>query len=83
MSVPITPKCITPRMIRAIRGLKVHSGVEAPPIVNPYFKPKRRVRPSTEVLIEGILAGSITHLSQAVTLIESRLQSDTACRLRK
>lgn len=59
------------------RGLKVHSGVEAPPIVNPYFKPKRRVRPSTEVLIEGILAGSITHLSQAVTLIESRLQSDT------
>lgn len=53
-------------------GLTVNSGVEQPPIVNPYLKPRRRrtIAPASE-LVEGILKGNITTLSTAVTLIES------------
>ena len=58
-------------------GLQVNAGVEQPPVVNPYFKPKKRQpRLSAEEYVKGILAGDITILSQAVTLVESNLPSD-------
>ncbi|MFI3318044.1 MAG: methylmalonyl Co-A mutase-associated GTPase MeaB [Rikenellaceae bacterium] len=52
-------------------ALSVASGVSDQPIVNPYFKRKARRRFSTEDYVKGILAGDITILSQAITLVES------------
>ena len=52
-------------------ALNVTEGVEDQPIVNPYFKRKKRRVLSTDEYVEGILAGNITILSQAITLIES------------
>ena len=52
-------------------ALNVTQGVEDQPIVNPYFKRKKRRSLSTDEYVEGILAGNITILSQAITLIES------------
>ena len=55
------------------KGLAVNAGVQQPSIVNPYLKRgrfKRREMPVGE-MVEGILKGNITVLSQAVTLIES------------
>ncbi len=54
------------------QGLTVNSGVEQPPIVNPYMqRRKRRSLPSTAEMVEGILKGDVTMLSRAVTLVES------------
>jgi LAO/AO transport system kinase len=54
-------------------ALEVTRGVAAPPVVNPHFKkPPRRVL-STDDYVEGILAGNITILSRAITLVESLL----------
>ncbi|MCD8186864.1 MAG: methylmalonyl Co-A mutase-associated GTPase MeaB [Rikenellaceae bacterium] len=53
--------------------LEVAKGIEQPPIVNPYFKKKARQRYSTEEYVQGIRAGNITILSQAITLVESLL----------
>ena len=52
-------------------ALNVAQGVEQQPIVNPYFKRRKKSRLSTEEYVRGILAGDITTLSQAITLIES------------
>lgn len=52
-------------------ALNVSEGVEEQPIVNPYFKRPKRSKPTTEEYVAGILAGNITTLSQAITLIES------------
>ena len=52
-------------------ALNVTQGVEDQPIVNPYFKRKKRRTLSTDEYVEGILNGNITILSQAITLIES------------
>ena len=54
-------------------GLKVNGGVEQPSIVNPYLKRfRRRHRElSTAEMVEGIVKGDVTVLSQAVTLVES------------
>ena len=54
-------------------GLQVNSGVEQPSIINPYLKRNRfRRREMTPgEMVEGILKGDVTVLSQAVTLIES------------
>ena len=54
-------------------GLQVNSGVEQPSIINPYLKHNRfRRRELTAAeMVEGILKGDVTVLSQAVTLIES------------
>lgn len=54
-------------------GLTVNSGVEQPSIVNPYLKRGRFSRRTLSVdeMVEGILRGDITILSQAVTLVES------------
>ncbi len=53
-------------------GLTVNSGVEQPPIVNPYMKRRRRQPlPTSGEMVEGILKGDVTILSRAVTLVES------------
>lgn len=54
-------------------GLTVNSGVNQPPIVNPYLhkRPRRKPLPSVSELVEGILKGDVTTLSRAVTLVES------------
>lgn len=53
-------------------GLAVNSGVNQPPQVNPYLKPRKRKRlMSAGEYVEGILKGDVTVLSRAVTLVES------------
>ena len=59
------------------KGLTVNAGVQQPSIVNPYLKRGRFKRHEMSVgeMVEGILKGNITVLSQAVTLIE-RVNTD-------
>ncbi len=52
-------------------ALNVAEGVSEQPIVNPYFTRRRKRRLTTDQYVEGILAGDITVLSQAITLVES------------
>ena len=52
-------------------ALNVTDGVENQPTVNPNFVRRKRRTLSTDEYVEGILAGNITILSQAITLIES------------
>ena len=52
-------------------GLTVNSGVEQPPIVNPYLRRSRKPMPTVGEMVEGILKGDVTMLSRAVTLVES------------
>lgn len=53
-------------------GLTVNSGVEQPPVVNPYVRRhKRRPLPTAAEMVDGILRGDVTMLSRAVTLVES------------
>ena len=52
-------------------ALNVAQGVDEQPIVNPYFTRRKKRSLTTEEYVEGILAGNITTLSQAITLIES------------
>lgn len=52
-------------------GLTVNSGVEQPPIVNPYLRRRRKPMPTVGEMVEGILKGDVTMLSRAVTLVES------------
>ncbi len=52
-------------------ALNVTEGVEDQPIVNPYFTRRKRRELSIDDYVSGILAGNITILSQAITLIES------------
>ncbi len=52
-------------------GLNVNKGVAQPPSVNPYLKKRTRRSFSVNEYVDGILAGNITMLSQAVTLVES------------
>jgi len=61
-----------PENDEAYKGLKVNKGIEAPVTLNPYFHntPRRRDY-SVSDFVEGILAGNITILSQAVTMVES------------
>lgn len=55
------------------KGLTVNSGVEQPSIVNPYLKRGRfhRHEYTAAEMVEGIVKGDVTILSQAVTLVES------------
>ena len=52
-------------------ALNVTQGVADQPIVNPYFKRRKRRELSVDEYVEGILKGDITILSQAITLVES------------
>lgn len=55
------------------RGLQVNGGVQQPSIVNPYLQRGRYRRHELSVadMVEGIVKGDVTILSQAVTLVES------------
>lgn len=55
------------------KGLTVNGGVEQPSIINPYLKRGRyrRRELSAAEMVEGIVRGDVTVLSQAVTLVES------------
>jgi len=58
----------------AYKGLSVNEGVDCVPTVNPYKQPSRKRRKYTaSEFVEGIIAGNISMLSQAVTLVESSL----------
>ena len=54
-------------------GLQVNSGVDQPAIINPYLKRSRfrRREMTVDEMVQGIVKGDVTVLSQAVTLIES------------
>lgn len=54
-------------------GLQVNGGVQQPSIINPYLKRGRfkRRELSAGEMVEGIVQGNVTMLSQAVTLVES------------
>ena len=52
-------------------ALNVTEGVEDKPVVNPYFVRRKRRQMTTDEFVDGILAGNITILAQAITLIES------------
>ncbi|NDV45652.1 methylmalonyl Co-A mutase-associated GTPase MeaB [Paludibacter sp. 221] len=56
------------------KGLNVNRGVEDAPIINPYRQSKqKRKLYSADEYFDGIIAGSISMLGQAVTLVESSL----------
>ena len=64
---------IHPQNNEEYKGLTVNSGVEQPARVNPYLNRDRfrRRQLSVAEMVEGIVKGDITILSQAVTLVES------------
>ena len=49
----------------------VAEGVEDQPIISPYFTRRKKRALTTDEYVSGILAGNITTLSQAITLVES------------
>ena len=64
---------IHPENSEEYKGLVVNDGVAQPSSVNPYLNRKRFVRKvyTVDEIVDGILSGNVTMLSQAVTLIES------------
>ena len=58
-------------------GLQVNSGVDQQPLINPYLKRNRfRRRELTAAeMVEGIVKGDVTILSQAVDRKSTRLNS--------
>lgn len=52
-------------------ALNVAEGVEDQPIISPYFTRRKKRALTTDEYVSGILAGNITTLSQAITLVES------------
>lgn len=52
-------------------ALAVNSGIEQPEVVNPYYKRVKRKKLTTDDFVNGILAGDISILGQAITLVES------------
>ena len=58
------------------KGLQVNSGVSSQPIVNPYRRKRvRRPELSAGDYVEGIRKGDVSILGQAVTLVESTIDS--------
>lgn len=62
-----------PENNKEYKGLTVNAGVEQQSVINPYLKKMRfrRHELSAGEMVDGILKGNVTILSQAVTLIES------------
>ncbi len=62
-----------PENNKEYKGLQVNQGVEQPSNINPYLKRNRyrRREMSAAEMVEGIVKGNVTVLSQAVTLVES------------
>lgn len=59
-------------------ALTVNEGVDQPPTINPAIKKikKQKNRLSCDDYVDGIKSGNMNILGQAITLIESRLQTD-------
>lgn len=63
----------------AFKSLSVQEGIQGAPVVNPYRQTKaRKKQRSADEYVAGILAGDISILSQAVTLVESSLSEHQA-----
>ncbi len=62
-----------PENSQEFKGLTVNAGVEQPSTISPYLRRGgfRRRRLSVADMVEGIVKGDVTVLSQAVTLVES------------
>ena len=62
-----------PENSKEYAGLQVNEGVVQPSNINPYLKRSRFRRRELSVgeMVEGIVKGDVTILSQAVTLVES------------
>ena len=62
-----------PENSKEYKGLTVNAGIQHPSTINPYLKRSRYKRQELSVadMVEGIVKGNVTILSQAVTLIES------------
>lgn len=62
-----------PENSKEYKGLTVNDGVKQPSIINPYLRRGRFQRRTMSVadMVEGIVKGDVTVLSQAVTLVES------------
>ncbi len=62
-----------PENSKEYAGLQVNQGVVQPSNINPYLKRSRfrRHEMSADDMVEGIVKGDVTILSQAVTLVES------------
>ena len=62
-----------PENSKEFAGLQVNQGVVQPSNINPYLKRARfrRHEMSVDEMVEGIVKGDVTILSQAVTLVES------------
>ncbi len=54
-------------------ALKVAKGISQPDVVNPHYTKPKRKRLTTQQYIDGIIAGDMTILSKAITLVESLL----------
>lgn len=58
------------------KGLQVNSGVSSQPCVNPYRRPRAcRPRLTVSDYVEGITKGNVSILGQAVTLVESTVDT--------
>lgn len=53
------------------QGLNVNKGISQPPSISPYLRRRVKEDLSVDDYVAGILAGNITILSRAVTLVES------------
>lgn len=61
-----------PENAEEYKGLQVNKGVTQPPSTNPYMRAvRRKPLPSVNDIVSGIIAGDVTMLSRAVTLVES------------
>lgn len=56
-------------------ALAVNSGIAQPPVVNPGYKRPKRLQYTVDEYVRGILDGNIAILGQAITMIESNLES--------
>lgn len=56
-------------------ALFINNGVTSQPIINPDFKKKQKLELTVSEFVDGIREGNINILSQAITLIESKLTS--------
>lgn len=63
-------------------ALYIKDGISPPEIISPssveYIKNLKKQQPSSKELVDGILAGNITALSRAITLVESTNSSHLA-----
>jgi len=64
-----------PENSEEFQGLQVNKGIVQPNSINPYLNPHRfkRREYTVEEIVNGLLKGDVTMLSQAITLVESMI----------